>query len=424
LRSKFINILLAPASLFSIFYLAMLIFAVIPERENFNLIFAPFLQETRNYISFSGIMIHVASIICFLFGCFLATLVTRKMVNSNDYYVINHFRVVSLVYLFCIITLLIILMQIYTIGDPLIIIGDLLNSLTDQEGSVDKYFIFYGHSYLTKGGLPGIIKMFNYLPLSALYLVFTYDVINNKMGINKSIKKLMIIIIAISLLRTSIVFDRAFVAIIISSIIIYNFTIKINYADNELLNYRYILLIVLVILLFINVISDKRESLTLIDTLMLYSSLGLSNLSQTMVSNFPYSYGNFTFYVIYSPIKFFWNFITTQQFDLYIFKELTRHSTYVWSEATYLSDYAFMDFGFGSAIFFITFGFLSNYFYIKRRKNLQKYTFAILLSCYIAIITSIIVPIFTGIDWFIAFICGIIAIKVCFKKVIIHNNIL
>lgn len=401
-----------PSLIFTLIYLLMLLFAVLPPRAGIGSGWNTILMTLRAAITANAIIAHLLSILFFLVGGLSAKYLFKfKSVKINKFYVVKKRRLIYIIYFYCFTTLAIVFLQIYLTSS----ITEYISAVVSKSlGGNDKYFspAFYRSYSKGGGGLPGIVKMFNYLPLSALYMILTYGYLKHR---NLLLAKKEIIvwkhvffIIIVSLLRTLLFLDKAFLMALFTAILYsYIFTKRRVGSLKDACKVVTIILIALFVSITVaDLSSHVREGISFYDTILIYSSSGLANLSLSLKSTYDLTYGlsifDFVKYIlkIFGFSEFFMNF---------------KGPEYVWQAPTYLTNYVYNDFRWFYVIYFFIFGYFANFIYLKMWKNVGKYDLIIMLSLSIAIATSIIVPLNIGLEWWVSLIMGIVGVRCCFK---------
>jgi hypothetical protein len=150
------------------------------------------------------------------------------------------------------------------------------------------------------GGLPGIIKMFSYLPLAALYIIVARDLIREEQVFNnvktrryKTYICILLVLLTV-LIRSVFTLDRGLVCaafIIIFYYAVFNadkyYTCRVHSKRNMLL----LASVLAVTIVFSHLLSYVRQGIGFKDVLAQYSSLGLCSLSLMFNSDFDYSFG-------------------------------------------------------------------------------------------------------------------------------------
>jgi len=387
-------------------YLLMLFFAVGPVYQT------DVTNELRNNINSYGIIFHFLSIVSFLIGAHAASFSYKYSSIQERFFVFRKGRFSLLIYSYCLIGLFVVLWQISISISLRDYFNELISyiALRQEMPAIRAYFLLDRES----GGLPGIVKMFSYLPLSALYMVLTYDFLSKRMYSQKSnilspqTKKYLFIIFIVILARSTVTLDRA-VLLSFFLLLLYYFIFSSN-------NKRLILNLLkrpafhfgaIMIFIFLYVITTIRQGKGLGKAFAEYSSLGLANLSILFEKPFDYTWGTESvFHVIYFPLKYF---------GLTHILPAFREADWIWNPARYLTAYAYQDFGIFCIIFFILFGFLTTLVYLKALYKSNPYAIVILFPLIIVIAGSVGVPAFRGPEWWVSLLMGIVGVKLCFK---------
>ena len=401
-----------PSLIFTAIYLLMLLFTVLRPSADISSKYNTVLMALRAEITNNGIIVHLLSIVFFLMGGLSAEYLFKfKSVEINRFYVVKRRRLIYIVYFYCFTSLAIVLLQIYLTSN---ITEHICAVISKSLGSNDKYFspAFYRSYSKGGGGLPGIIKMFNYLPLSGLYLILTYGYLKHR-NILLSKREIIVwkhvfFIIIVSLFRTSLFLDKTFLMAIFTAILYFYILTKLRVRS-----LKGVCKIVIVTILalcisftFADLSSYGREGMRFYDTILIYSSLGLANLSLSLKSTYDLTYGLSTFGFA-RPIL-----------DIFGFSEFfinLKAPEYVWGLPTYLTNYVYNDFRWFYSICFFLFGYFATFIYLKMWKNIGKYDVTIMLSLIIVIATSFVVPVNIWLEWWVTLIMGIVGVRYCFK---------
>ena len=152
-----------PSFIFLVAYLLMLFFAVTPVYQS------DMTNELRNSINAYGIWLHFLSIMGFLVGAHAASFSYKYSSVQERFFVLRkkHFNI--LMYSYCFIGLFVVLWQTSISINLKDYLNELINNILLQKETpgIRSYFLLDRES----GGLSGIIKMFSFLPLSALNIV-------------------------------------------------------------------------------------------------------------------------------------------------------------------------------------------------------------------------------------------------------------
>ena len=387
----------------------MYIFSIMPMNQG-DIASELIVNELRNNINTYGVIFHFLSVISFLVGAHVATFSYRYSGSKERFFILRQRRFNTIIYLYCLIGVGVILWQI----SVSVSLGNYLNELIFNIGTVNPEIRSYMLKDRESGGLPGIIKMFSYLPLSALYMVLTYEIVKSKIDRKPKImsgktKRYVFFIFITILVRSIFVLDRA-VLLSFLVIIVYYF---VFFATMNSKKFMFTLLKrpifyfgTLIVLVFSQWWSYVRQGVGILDTLKQYSSLGLANLSILFESDFDYTLGRSVFAVVQFPLKYF------GLKD--IFPELTQEN-WVWNPAKYLTAYAYQDFGVFCIVFFFFLGIFTTLIHLKAWYKLNPYSITVLFALIIAIVSSIVVPLFRGAEWWVSLLMGMIGIKLCFK---------
>lgn len=398
-----------PFFIFLVVYLLMLFFAVAPVYQT------DITNELRSNINAYGIWFHFLSIISFLIGAHAASFSYKYSSIQERFFVFRKRRFSILIYSYCFIGLFVALWQISISISPRDYFNELISYIVLQQEKPEMrgYFLRDRES----GGLPGIIKMFSYLPLSALYMVLTYEFINKRMYCQKGdmlstkAKKYLFIIFMAILARSMVTLDRV-VLLSFFMLLLYYFIFSSNNNLKRLifnsLKRPVFHFLAITIFISIYVITTIRQGKGVGKFFAEYSSLGLANLSILFEKPFDYTWGTESvFHAIHFPLEYF---------GLSHILPAFREADWIWYPARYLTAYAYQDFGIFCSIFFILFGFLATLIYLKARYKSNPYVIVALFPLIIVIASSVVVPAFRGVDWWVSLFGGLVGIKLCFKR--------
>jgi len=269
----------------------------------------------------------------------------------------------SLIYGYCLITIVVAAWQV-SVSTPL---GEYIRELAgylrtpSTTTSPERYFVRTRET----GAIPGIVKMFSYLPLSALFMVVSQKSVmdvssheNSKKGIRS--RTYLVVIFVTVLIRSVFVLDRVVLAgffVILGYYLLFSVAGKMKQAYSSMK--KGILLFIAGLALVgisLESVSSVRQDLGIKDVLAEYCSLGLANLSVMFEHDFDYTYGQNIFRVIEFPLEYA---------GLTDLLPKLQQPHWVWTRAQYLTGYAYQDFGVFSPVFFFIFGFLATVTHLK-----------------------------------------------------------
>ena len=406
-------LLSSPAFIFLFLYVFMYIFSIIPsDSEN--------VVKLRDHISIYGVIFHFITAAAFLLGAHAAMYSYRYYGIRKKFYVSEQKLFSALIYSYCLLGIGVVLWQI----SASVSLTDYLRELVtytkvqDDSCAIRKYFLRTREA----GGLPGIIKMFSYLPLSALYLVLARESIRNRFDDTKGIiisygaKRYIFVILITILIRSLFTLDRALIGSVFV-ITIYYFVFNIRRYGGIIGHSKKSLFFLFAILVstavFLHIVSTIRQGISFKEVLAQYSSLGLSNLSIMFESDFDYTLGLNICNVIKFPLEYFGLSHILPNFE---------QADWVWNPAKYLTAYAYNDFGLSSIFFFIFFGFVTTVIYLKAGYKCNPYSLILLFALTIGIVTSIAVPLFRGPEWWASFLAAMVGMKLTCAKTSIKND--
>ncbi len=267
------------------------------------------------------------------------------------------------------------------------------------------------HAYLLssdEGGLPGIIKMFAYAPLSVYLMslgLLTFITLN-KVDTQK-IKILSIVSIVAVVIKIFFSLDRlTIMAVILANIFL---IIKKGYMKKN----RYWILLIFAFFLADYLSAKRLEAFGLIDFTLLYFKLGLVNFQLMIDTCSQYTYG---FSTILGPLYFILKF-----FHLPL-PDFSHNYEWAWYPAQYFTSYAFQDFGYFYFVLFYIVGILLFQIDNKAEKNI--YVSSIYFIVLYGVVSFFTVPAIKGIDFWIALLIPIVLIKLFTTKLKPKSNIL
>jgi len=391
----------------------MYIFSIIPsDSEN--------IVNLRDHISIYGVIFHFITGAAFLLGAHAAMYSYHFYGIRKKFYVTRQKLFSALIYSYCLIGIGVVIWQISVSVSLTDYFRELVayTCVQDDSCAIRNYFLRSREA----GGLPGIIKMFSYLPLSALYMVLAYESIRNKGNLpqrilpsSKTQRYILVILITI-LVRSVFTLDRIVLA--------GSFVILIYYAALRATGQRKLirgsvkkvalfLPMLIILLVFLQTISSIRQGIGFKDALAEYYSLGLANLSILFESDFDYTLGLNTFGVIRFPLEYL---------GLANILPKLKQADWIWSPARYLTAYAYQDFGIFCILFFFGFGFFATVIHLKCWYKANPYGLVILLALILGIASSIAVPVFRGPEWWASLLMALVGMKLTCAKTSIKNG--
>jgi len=413
IQNKWFFLLTSPAFIFLFLYVFMYIFSIIPS-DSENVI------KLRDHISIYGVIFHFITAAAFLLGAHAAMYNYHFYGTRKKFYVAKRRLFSNLIYFYCIVGIGVVLWQI----SASISLTDYLRELVtyikvqDDSNAIRKYFLRTRET----GGLPGIIKMFSYLPLSALYMVLARESIRNRFDDTKGIlissgaKRYISVILITILIRSLFTLDRVLIGSVFI-ITIYYFVFNIRRCGKIIGHSKKRLFFLFAILVstatFLHVISLIRQARSFKDVLAQYSSLGLANLSILFESNFDHTLGRNLFYVVRFPLEYIG--LADALFT-------PDKAAWVWNPARYLTAYAYQDFGIFCILFFFVFGFFTTVIHLKAWYKSNPYILVALFALIFIIATCIVVPIFRGPEWWVSLLMAMFGVKLTCAKTSIKND--
>ncbi len=256
-----------------------------------------------------------------------------------------------------------------------------------------------------EGGLPGIIKVFGYAPLS-IYLMSLglLNFINLDDLDRQKIKQLSAIALIAILIRIFLSLEhKNIMAVILANIFL-------GFKKGYIKKIRYWMLIISFFFLADYLFSKRLEGFGTIDFVLLYLKIGLTNFQLMIDSCSSFTYG---FSTILSPLNFVLKFFNQPMPDFFV------NSQYLWewNPVQYFASYAFQDFGYFYFILFYILGiilFLVDFTALKQRNIKSVVIYFIVLF---GVISFLFVPVIRSIDyWFI------LLLPLCLVNLILNKS--
>jgi len=245
-------------------------------------------------------------------------------------------------------------------------------------------------------GLPGIIKMFAYAPLS-IYLMSLGLLSFMKLAEvdRQRLKTLSLIAFGAIIIKIFFSLDR----LTIMAVLLAN--IFIGFKSGYIKKIRYWIPIA-VIFLLANYLSTKRlENVGIIDFIVLYFKLGLINFQLMIDTCSQYTYG---FSTILGPLYFIFKFFHLPSPDF------ESNYAWEWNPAQYFSSYAFQDFGYFYFVSFYIIGILLCVLSIRALKQ-NVYSSAIYFVVLYGVVSFVFVPAIRGIDFWFALLLPLVLLN-------------
>lgn len=255
-------------------------------------------------------------------------------------------------------------------------------------------------AYLTSsedGGVSGIYKVFAQAPLS-IYL-FTFSLLNlNKYSINERSKRRLYQLNLVALFFT---FVKIFFALDRLTILALLLCHVFNIVNSKRIFKLKTFVLAAFFIGFASYITTSRVStINILDGLLLYFRLGLTNLAILIETQDAVALGRFT---LFGPFQFILKFFGIN-LSPFIFD-------FDFDPAQYLAGYAFLDFGYGALLFYFSLGFLlahiDNYALIKKNIYFTSIYFTV-LYCTVSFIT---VPASGGMEFWLCLLIPLILLK-------------
>lgn len=245
-------------------------------------------------------------------------------------------------------------------------------------------------------GLKGHFKMLNYLPLGVFLLTSSILVFYNFRDCKERRKVMFLNVFALTLsfLKILFSFERltilAILIVLIHSFFSLNKKIKIVSFSLLFLVFGFLKLVT----------STRMNNMAIIDFIIAYCRLGISNF-QLLINNFDnWTFGLNTFL---SPLYFIFKDFN-YQFDI------PSANVYLWGGAPqYFFGYLYMDFGILSFIVILLLGILLGY--IQNKINEKKpLAIVVYFVIFFAICTTIVIPIFRAVEFWVLLIVAVISL--------------
>lgn len=288
---------------------------------------------------------------------------------------------------------------------------------TSQISSTTEYFFNLDNVYNSEiredylrssadGGVSGIVKMFS-ISILTIYLL-TFSLINFTGSKDKRLITLNKVSILCLLFKIAISLDRISIIAILLPII------YIQLSAPKIFTRKNILFFLIFIFIFIlaDLVSEKRlENTGIVDFILLYSKLGLTNFQLMIETVQGHTYGFSTFL---SPLTF-----VGRTFDLST--SINSYYQWEWNPAQYFSSYLFQDFGYFSVFFMLLIGYLvasiDRSFKLKKNINIIGIYFTIMYG----VISFITVPVIRGVEFWLSLLITILILKLT-TSITKHEN--
>lgn len=259
-----------------------------------------------------------------------------------------------------------------------------------------------------EGGLPGIIKMFAYAPLS-IYLMSLgiLNFIRLSEVDQQRLRTLSLIALSAIVIKVFFSLDRlTIMAVLLANIFI---GVKKGYIKNI----RFLIFLALSFLLAHYLSTKRLENYGIIDFILLYVKLGLVNFQLMIDTCTQYTYG---FSTILGPLFFIFKFFHLSSPDF------AYEYDWIWNPAQYFSSYAFQDFGYFYFVLFYIVGILLCQIDLKVQKQ-SIYTSAVYFVVLYGIVSFMAVPAIRGVDFWLALLLPVLLLNLFVKRVEDKNNI-
>lgn len=325
----------------------------------------------------------------------------EEIPEDKRYYFNNIFYVCS--YLFIVVGTIVNILQVFLFASPIEYISQIFSS--DFDVGIRIAYLLSSD----EGGLPGIIKMFTYSPLS-IYLM-SLGLLNfiKLDGVDtQRLKNLSRVALVAVFIKVFFSLDR----LTIMAVLLAN--VFLGFKKGYLKNIRYWVLIALFVLLADYLSTKRLEGFGIFDTTLLYLKLGLVNFQLMIQTCSGYTYG---FSTILAPLYFIFKF-----FHLPMPHFFTK-SQYVWewNPAQYFSSYAFQDFGY---FYFVLFYFIGIILFVidltaLKQKNINS--IAIYFVVLYGVVSFLFVPAIRSIDFWFSLLLPLFLINLFTNHLIVRD---
>ncbi|KIE17006.1 hypothetical protein DS62_07350 [Smithella sp. SC_K08D17] len=298
----------------------------------------PLISDTIN--TNKAIWMHLIGIFWSVVGYVTAYFASSLLMKKNEdrqYHFKNIFYVCS--YLFIIVGSIVNILQVFLFVSPIEYMSIIFSSGFDT-GIRNAYLLSSD-----EGGLPGIIKMFAYAPLS-IYLMslglLSFTTLDE--ADTYKLKVLSVVALAAIVIKVFFSLDRLTILAVLAA------NIFLGFKKGYMKNIRYWILIVFFFFLADYLSTKRLEEIGIINFTLIYFKLGLVNFQLMLDTCYQHNYG---FSTILAPLYFIFKFLN---FPLPDFFEI--HTAWEWNPAQYFTSYAFQDFGYFYFILFYIVGIL------------------------------------------------------------------
>jgi len=244
-----------------------------------------------------------------------------------------------------------------------------------------------------EGGLPGIVKMFAFAPLSIYLMSFgLLNFLNLDTDDKRKLKRLN----KIALLGTAIKVFFSLDHLTIMAVLLANLFAGVQKDYKKIFK----LFIIIVLTFFLaNLLSSKRlEGFGFVNLVLLYFKVGIVNFQLMIDTCTEHTYG---FSTILAPLYLILKFFHLPSPDF------AADNLWVWNPVQYYTSYAFQDFGY---FYFITFYIVGMILYSidisARRHNI--YSSATYFIVMYGIISFVVIPAIRGIDFWFALLLPLV----------------
>lgn len=353
----------------------------------------PLISDTIN--TNKAIWMHMIGVFWSAIGYFTVYFASSLLIKKNEnrgYYFKNIFYVCS--YLFIILGIIVNILQVFLFISPIEYMSKISSS--DFDAGLRNAYLLSS----SEGGLPGIIKMFAYAPLSVYLMslgLLTFTTLNE--ADTYKLKVLSIVALAAIVIKVFFSLDRlTILAVLLANIFI-------GFKKDYMKNIRYWILIVF-FLLIADYLSTKRlEGMDIINFTLLYFKLSLVNFQLMLDTCYQHTYG---FSTILAPLYFvlkFFNLPSPDPSEIY--------SAWEWNSAQYFTSYAFQDFGYFYFVLLYIVGIILYQIHNQVEKNI--YASATYFIVLYGVVSFVTVPAIRGIEFWLALLIPVVLLKLFTK---------
>lgn len=261
-----------------------------------------------------------------------------------------------------------------------------------EAGIRDAYLLSFD-----EGGLPGIIKMFAFAPLS-IYLMSLglINFVNINDAERHRLKIISLVALGAIIIKIMFSLDR----LTIMAVLLANLFLVVRKGYLHKLRYWMLIALTLIIAHYLSL--RRLENFGIFDFVLLYFKLGLVNFQWMIATCSQYTYG---FSTILSPLSFVFKFLDLP------FPEFMHDYVWEWNPAQYFSSYAFQDFGY---FYFVSFYVLGVILYVLNTRTHKQhlYSSAVYFVVLYGVVSFIFVPAIRGMEFWLALCIPLVLLKI------------